>query len=78
MICSISVLRFIDLVMMALSALLSFALSVTITAGLNQSCGLGSTGRYRFCLLRLALFGHNPSVLHNALKVWYFARDFAR
>ena len=65
---SISPLRFIDFVMMALGALLSFTLSVTITAGLNQTCSEGY--RYTFCpiiCLLIALFGHNPSVLHNAL-----------
>ena len=30
--------RFIDLVMMVLTTLLSFAVSVTINAGLNKAC----------------------------------------
>ena len=36
---SISLMRFIDLVMIILTTLLSFALSVTITVGLNTTCG---------------------------------------
>ena len=35
---SISVLRFIDFVMMGLTALLSISLGITITAGLNATC----------------------------------------
>ena len=39
---SISLMRFIDLVMIVLTTLLSFALSVTITAGLNTTCKYNS------------------------------------
>ena len=42
---SISLMRFIDLVMMVLTALLSFALSVTISIGLNTTCSLNVIGK---------------------------------
>ena len=36
--CSITLMRFIDLVMMVLTALFSFAISVTLRAGLDKTC----------------------------------------